>query len=122
MKKRIINLVSILGAVFALAWIGWRGAVLCGFSSHDNEQKLPTDDASAFVLLTDVVPELALSQLTSEQKQLVRPLAMPVPVREVVLSVAPDFVRHRMASLLETAVKESVPQEMLRFRNTHVRI
>ena len=121
MKKRIINLVSILGAVFALAWIGWRGAVLCGFSSHDNEQKLPTDDASAFVLLTDVVPELALSQLTSEQKQLVRPLAMPVPVREVVLSVAPDFVRRRMASLLETAVKESVPQEMLRFRNTHDR-
>ena len=68
------------------------------------------------------LPELALSQLTSEQKQLVRPLAMPVPVREVVLSVAPDFVRRRMASLLETAVKESVPQEMLRFRNTHVRI
>ena len=60
MKKRIINLVSILGAVFALAWIGWRGAVLCGFSSHDNEQKLPTDDASAFVLLTDVVPDAIL--------------------------------------------------------------
>lgn len=68
------------------------------------------------------IPELALSQLSDQQKELVRPFALPIPVRDVVLLTTKNFVRHSIAELIIKSVKENVPQGMLTYNNTEQRI
>ena len=60
------------------------------------------------------IPELAEMQLSEPQKELVRPFAIPVPARELILITNKNFIRQ---TLLETVVKEiqaSVPKSMLK--------
>ena len=60
------------------------------------------------------IPELAEMQLSDPQKELVRPFAIPVPTRELILITNKNFIRQ---TLLETVVKEiqaSVPKSMLK--------
>ena len=60
------------------------------------------------------IPELAEMQLSEPQKELVRPFAIPVPTRELILITNKNFIRQ---TLLETVVKEiqaSVPKTMLK--------
>ena len=60
------------------------------------------------------IPELAEMQLSKPQKELVRPFAIPVPTRELILITNKNFIRQ---TLLETVVKEiqaSVPKSMLK--------
>lgn len=68
------------------------------------------------------IPELALSQLSASQSELVRPFALPIPVREVVLLTPKDFVRQSIAEVIVKSVKENVPQSMLSYNNTEQRI
>lgn len=68
------------------------------------------------------IPELALSQLSESQMELVRPFALPIPVRDVVLLTAKNFVRHSIAQLIVNSVKENVPKEMLTHNNREQRI
>ncbi len=68
------------------------------------------------------IPELALSQLSDSQMELVRPFALPIPVRDVVLLTAKNFVRHSIAELIVNSVKENVPKEMLTYNNREQRI
>lgn len=68
------------------------------------------------------IPELALSQLSESQMELVRPFALPIPVRDVVLLTAKNFVRHSIAELIVDSVKENVPKEMLTYNNREQRI
>ena len=68
------------------------------------------------------IPELALSQLSESQMELVRPFALPIPVRDVVLLTAKNFVRHSIAELIVNSVKENVPKEMLTYNNREQRI
>ena len=65
------------------------------------------------------IPELALSQLSDKQMRLVRPFALPIPVRDVVLLTTKTFVRH---SMIIKSVKDNVPQSMLTYNNTEQRI
>lgn len=58
------------------------------------------------------IPELATFQLGSEQRELVRPFAIPRPVREIVLVTRKDFIRHSVADLLIKSIRASVPEEM----------
>jgi LysR family hydrogen peroxide-inducible transcriptional activator len=58
------------------------------------------------------IPELALHQLSQEQKELVRPFAIPKPTREIVLVTRKDFIRHSISELLIRSIKTSVPAEM----------
>jgi LysR family hydrogen peroxide-inducible transcriptional activator len=58
------------------------------------------------------IPELATYQLGSEQKELVRPFAIPKPTREIVLVTRKDFIRHAVAELLIKNIRASVPEEM----------
>ncbi|MDR0537114.1 MAG: hydrogen peroxide-inducible genes activator [Tannerellaceae bacterium] len=58
------------------------------------------------------IPELAVSQLGSEQSELVRPFAIPRPTREIVFVTRKDFIRHKIADLLVKSIKASVPEEM----------
>ncbi|MDR0995158.1 MAG: hydrogen peroxide-inducible genes activator [Tannerella sp.] len=59
------------------------------------------------------IPELAVDQLGAEQRELVRPFAIPKPTREIVLVTRKDFVRHAVADLLAKSIQDCVPAEML---------
>lgn len=62
------------------------------------------------------IPELATLQLNHEQKELVRPFAMPQPTREIVFVTRNDFVRHHIADYIRNSIREAVPKEMLKLR------
>lgn len=64
------------------------------------------------------IPELALLQLSEEQKQLVRPFAVPKPTRQVSLVTRTDFVRYSVLNLLRDTIRKSVPKEMLTLKGT----
>lgn len=60
------------------------------------------------------IPELAEMQLSEPQKELVRPFAIPIPTRELILITNKNFIRQ---TLLDTVVKEiqaAVPKAMLK--------
>lgn len=59
------------------------------------------------------IPELAVVQLSEEQRKLVRPFAIPRPTRQIVLATGKDFVRHSLLSMLKEEIKAAVPKEML---------
>lgn len=59
------------------------------------------------------IPELATYQLSNEQKELVRPFAIPKPAREIVFVTRKDFIRHSVSGILIESIKKSVPKEML---------
>lgn len=59
------------------------------------------------------IPELALPQLSQEQRALVRPFAMPVPTREIVMATPPAFVRCGLRDFLVKLIKQAVPSQML---------
>lgn len=58
------------------------------------------------------IPELAISQLSEQQKELVRPFAIPKPTREIVFVTRKDFIRHSIAQILIESIREAVPKEM----------
>ena len=60
------------------------------------------------------IPELCTLQLSDEQKALVRPFAVPVPTREIVLLTATDFVRDSLKRLLIDEIRSAVPESMHR--------
>lgn len=62
------------------------------------------------------IPELATYQLSEEQKELVRPFAIPKPAREIVFVTRKDFIRHSIAQILIDSIKQSVPKQMLSLR------
>ena len=64
------------------------------------------------------IPELALYQLSESQKKLVRPFAIPVPTRDVVMITSPNFIRTSIKELVENEVKMSVPENMLALKKT----
>ncbi len=68
------------------------------------------------------IPELALPQLSESQRQLVRPFAIPIPTREVILMYTKMALRHTVIHLLRDTIRESVPEKMLRLNNTEQRV
>ena len=68
------------------------------------------------------IPELALPQLSERQCRLVRPFAVPIPTREVVLMTARSFVRNSILELIQNSIRSCVPEEMLRLNNTEQRV
>ena len=85
-------------------------------SDLNNERMVESGQGVTFI------PELALSQLYEQQKELVRPFALPIPVRDVVLLTTRNFVRHSIADLIVRSVRENVPQSMLTYNNREQRI
>lgn len=59
------------------------------------------------------IPELAVSQLSEGQKELVRPFAIPRPTRAIVLTTNKDFIRTSLLSMLKDEIRDAVPKEML---------
>ena len=68
------------------------------------------------------IPELATMQLTPTQKELVRPSAIPIPTREVVMATSKAFVRKSLLDMIVGQIRNSVPEKMLKLNNTEQRI
>lgn len=59
------------------------------------------------------IPELAVAQLESKQKELIRPFAIPRPARRIMLIRHKNFIRNSFLELLSKEIQASVPQHML---------
>ena len=59
------------------------------------------------------IPELAISQLSETQHELVRPFAVPRPTRQIVMLTSKDFIRRTLLDILRQAIQAAVPAEML---------
>lgn len=68
------------------------------------------------------IPELAILQLADSQKELVRPFAIPIPTREIVIINTKDFVRHKIRKLLVDAIQNAVPSDMLKLKQIQQRV
>lgn len=68
------------------------------------------------------IPELALEQLTAQQRELVRPFALPIPTRQVVLMTAHHFVRQAVRDVLVRSIVGCVPASMRTLNNTEQRV
>ena len=68
------------------------------------------------------IPQLALEQFSSQHREMVRPIAIPVPTREVGLMTRNDFVRDAVSRLLCQSVRAAVPKEMLKMQREGVRV
>ena len=68
------------------------------------------------------IPELAVHQLDETHKRLVRPFAIPVPPRVIVMITGKNFIRKTLRSLLVEEIQASVPKDMLTLRQTQKKI
>ena len=60
------------------------------------------------------IPELASLQLSDSQKELVRPFAIPVPTRELVLLTNRNFIRQTILNVLIGEIQACIPKSMLK--------
>ena len=60
------------------------------------------------------IPDLASMQLSDSQKDLVRPFAIPIPTRQLILITRQDFIRQSLLDMLVKEIQASVPKEMLK--------
>ena len=66
------------------------------------------------------IPELAADQLNEIQQELVRPFAVPIPTRQLVLITQPHFVRQTVIDTLVNEIQASVPKDMLKLKGTQI--
>ena len=62
------------------------------------------------------IPELAEMQLSDQQKELVRPFAIPIPTRQLLLITRRDFIRQTLLDVIVKEIQASIPKEMLKLR------
>lgn len=60
------------------------------------------------------IPELASIQLSEPQKELVRPFAIPIPTRQLLLITNRNFIRQTLLDVVVKEVQASVPKAMLK--------
>lgn len=58
------------------------------------------------------IPELSLETLTSQQRDLVRPFAMPRPCRPIVLCTRPDYARRALVDKIIELTLSAIPVRM----------
>jgi LysR family hydrogen peroxide-inducible transcriptional activator len=59
-----------------------------------------------------LLPEMALTDLTSQQLAKVRPFRSPEPVREISLVTHKNFIKKRMLNALKEEISQVIPEEM----------
>ena len=59
-----------------------------------------------------VIPEMALANLSSEQKKNVRPFKNSTPVREISLVTRKEFIRERLIDVIVGEIKQAVPKSL----------
>ena len=60
------------------------------------------------------IPELAEMQLSEPQKELVRPFAIPVPTRQLILITNKNFIRKKLLEMVVSEIQTAVPKTMLK--------
>ena len=60
-----------------------------------------------------IIPEMAIEQLSEEQKKNVRPMKKITPMREISLITRNDFLREKLLNIVISEVKAIVPAEYL---------
>ena len=68
------------------------------------------------------IPELSILQLNESQKEMVRPFAIPIPTRDIVMLTAKDFIRKTLREMLVKEIQKAVPKDMLDLKQTQQRI
>lgn len=58
------------------------------------------------------IPWMAVQQLSESQKELVRPFAIPVPTRHLVLATNKNFIRNTILTAIIEEIQASVPKAM----------
>ena len=58
------------------------------------------------------IPELAAMQLSEPQKELVRPFAIPVPTRQLIMITNRNFIRQSLLEVLVKEIQAGVPKSM----------
>lgn len=66
------------------------------------------------------IPELASLQLSEPQKELIRPFAVPIPTRQLVLITNRNFIRKTLLEVLVKEVQASVPKDMWKLKGGQV--
>lgn len=66
------------------------------------------------------IPELAEMQLSEPQRELVRPFAIPVPTRQLILITNKNFIRRTLLDTLVREIQASVPKDMLKLKGGQV--
>ena len=69
-----------------------------------------------------ILVSLGFEILSADQKRLVRPFAIPIPTREVVMLTTTTFVRQGIKQMMIDEIRYSVPERMLRMNNTEQRV
>jgi LysR family hydrogen peroxide-inducible transcriptional activator len=67
-----------------------------------------------------ILPQLATTDLSARQQQLIRHFKRPAPMREVSLVVHRDFVKQRLIAALKAEILRSVPEKIRQNRNVNV--
>ena len=60
------------------------------------------------------IPDLAVQQLGESQKELVRPFAIPVPTRQLIMITNRNFIRKKLLEVVVNEIRASVPKAMLK--------
>jgi LysR family hydrogen peroxide-inducible transcriptional activator len=60
-----------------------------------------------------LIPQLHVPMLTKDQRQHVRPVLSPPPVREISLVVYRDFIRERLLNAVADTIKKIIPGDLL---------
>ena len=68
------------------------------------------------------IPELAILQLTEKQKSLVRPFAIPIPTRDIVMLTNRNFIRTTLRQMLVEEIQAAVPKDMLALKQMQQRV
>lgn len=58
------------------------------------------------------IPWMAVQQLSETQKELVRPFAIPIPSRRLVMATNKNFIRHTILTAIIDEIQASVPKAM----------
>ena len=58
------------------------------------------------------IPWMAVQQLSESQKELVRPFAIPIPSRRLVMATNKNFIRHTILTAIIDEIQASVPKTM----------
>jgi LysR family hydrogen peroxide-inducible transcriptional activator len=102
----------------------FRGQILriCNMRKRKSSHSLFSYEAGSINTLINIVdnnsgltiiPEMAIEDLSEQQKRNVRPLKGISPVREISLVTRKEFLRERVLDIIISEVKHSVPQDLL---------
>ena len=68
------------------------------------------------------IPELATYQFNNHHMELVRPFAIPIPTREIIMLTGKSFIRRTIRDLLTEEIRNAVPKEMLQLRTAQIKV